>query len=172
MRVEFRAKKLFERIPVEEQLKTYYETAVMSFAKLVSQRIDISKLAAIIVPEDFRAEVMAFQESIGEKPSVTKNEHAEAFGKMLYDKRQAAYYVFLDSCIAQYIMGDELVSVFTEGEDDGTFLNRRSVALTMLAHEMAHASIHEQIWGNDEAKKESLLGYLSTILFDEYCACN
>lgn len=171
MRIEFKAKKLFERIPVDEHLKMYYEMVMMSFVDQVSERIDTSKLAAIIVPEDFRTEVMTFQKSIGERPSLTKNEYAEAFSKLLYDKSQDTYYVFLESCIAQYIIGDKFVAVFAKGEDTDTFLDRRSVALTMLTHEMAHASIYERIWGNDEVKKESLLRYLSTILFDEYCAC-
>ncbi len=171
MRVEFRATNLFDTIPVNEQIRARYETVIMSFIDQVGQSIDVSKLAAIIIPENFVSEVISFQESIGEKPSVTKNEHAEALGKMLYDRKQDAYYIFLDSCIAQYIMSDDLITVFSQGDNQDTYLNRRKSALNMLAHEMTHISFYERIWGNGEVRTKSILRYLSAILVDEYCAC-
>lgn len=171
MRVEFRAKKLFDMVPVEEQIKTCYETTIFAFASQVVQQIDVSKLAAIIIPEDFLAEVIEFQKSIGEQPSVTKSEHAEALGKMLYDRRQDAYYVFLDSCIAQYIMSDDFMAVFLQGENPNAYLSRRKAALNMLTHEMAHISIYDRLWMNGKVRNKSILSYFSAIIFDEYSAC-
>lgn len=171
MRVEFRATNLFDTVPVDEQIKAYYETVIISFVNQVAQSIDVSKLAAIIIPKDFISEVVAFQESIGEKPSVTKNEHAEAMGKMLYDRKLDAYYVFLNSCIAQYILSDELMSVFSQGTNQDTYLSRRKTALNMLAHEMVHVSLYERIWAHDEIRSKSILSHLAAICFDEYCAC-
>lgn len=171
MRVEFRATNLFDTIPVNEQIRACYETVIMSFVDQVGHNIDVSKLAAIIIPENFVSEVISFQESIGEKLSVTKNEHAEALGKMLYDKKYDAYYIFLDSCIAQYIMSDDLITVFSQGDNRDTYLSRRKSALNMLAHEMVHISIYERIWAHDEIRSKSILSYLAAICFDEYCAC-
>ena len=171
MRIEFRATSIFDTIPVNEQIRACYETVITSFVNQVAQSIDISKLSAIIIPEDFIVEVIALQEAIGEKPSVTKNEHAEALGKMLYDRNQDAYYVFLDSCIAQYILSDDLIAVFSLGSNQDTYLDRRKSALNMLAHELVHISLYERIWAHDEIRSKSILSYLAAICFDEYCAC-
>lgn len=171
MRVEFRATNIFDALPINEQIGACYETVITTFVDQVAQSIDVSKLSAIIIPEDFIAEVIAFQESIGEKPSVTKNGYAEALGKMLYDRNQDAYYVFLDSCIAQYILSDDLIAFFSQGVNQDTYLSRRKSALNMLAHEMVHISIYERIWAHNEIRSKSILSYLAAICFDEYCAC-
>lgn len=92
MTVEFRATNLFDTIPVNEQIRACYETVIMSFVDQVGQNIDVSKLAAIIIPENFVSEVISFQKSIGEKLSVTKNEHAEALGKVTVYQQVFCYW--------------------------------------------------------------------------------
>ena len=170
MKVEFRAKRIFDGFPVEAQIRTYYEIVIECFVNEVCHSVGVSKLAAVIIPENFALEVMAFQESLGKHTPLTNNEHGEAVGKMVYDRKQDTYSLFLAGHIAQYVMSDTVLTAFFGRESENIFLMRRQFALNMLAHEIAHISVHKQIWGEEE-RQRSFLECFSIILFDEYCAC-
>lgn len=175
MRVDFRAKTVWNGMPVTNQMKENYETTILSFVETVAAKIHAA-LEAIIVPDDFFSEVLLFQKSIGEAPSLTNNEYASAVGKLLFDKNEDHFYIFLHRDIAQYLMSDTLLEALSVGMSKEAFhdlTTKKEYALNMLVHEIAHAKIYKQIWLYKEQKRGFLciLNKLSRILFDEYCAC-
>jgi hypothetical protein len=174
--VEFNVKNLLGKIPVSPERKLYYEQIIQIIVENLFSSIDISKIEKIIVPDDFIADVLEYQEHNNmANPSVTNNEFGKAYGKVLFDKNKDHYIVFLDPEYATLLMEDSMFNAFFNNLDEET--NKiahveRQRALNLLAHELAHVEFATQAIIPDVTPDyESQLESLLFSLFDEYYAC-
>lgn len=176
MLVEFNVKNLLGTIPVTSEDKLYYEQLIQIIVEKFFSSIDSSNVEKIIIPDDFIADVLEYQDLKNmANPSVTNNEFGKAYGKVLFDKNSGKYTVFLDPEVAIFLMEDNRYNAcFNDLDEENKKIvhTQRQQALNLLAHELAHVefathAIIPEVTLDYESQLESLL----FSLFDEYYAC-
>lgn len=175
MQVEFNVKNLLGKIPVNPDLRQYYERVIQHIAEKRFDFIDTSNLEKIIIPDNFVSDVIEFQRTLNmDNPSVTENEFGRAFGKMLHDTKTGKFYVFIDPGFAAFLMDDTVLSACFDNSEEAMTGARvaRLQALNLLAHELAHVEF--DTYANLPEAKTDLNGQLESLLyrlFEEYYAC-
>lgn len=174
--VEFKSKKLFGKIPVNSELKEYYEQIIKLFVMSELSYLNLEKLNAIIVPEDFLQDVVNFQKEKGiSNPNVTNTKIARAFGKMIYVPEEHGYYVFLDVDKATFMVEDTMFDLFFSTLEEADYekcMIERKRAFNLLAHELSHVELESNISINiyTETLREQVISMWEQI-FEEYYAC-
>ncbi len=174
--VEFKAEKLLGKIPVKNELKNYYEQIIRLFVESELSYLNLKKLNAIIVPDDFLQDVLDFQYEKGlPNPNVTNTKYARAYGKMIYIPEEDSFYVFVDVDKATFMVDDRIFEVFFSGlsEDDyEQCLMERKQAFNLLAHELSHVELESNISIDVtiETLQEQVVSMWKQI-FEEYYAC-
>ena len=174
--VIFNAKKLLGKIPVNTELKEYYEQIIKIFVESELSYLNLDKLNSIIIPDDFLQDVLDFQHGKGlANPNVTNTKYARAYGKMLYVPEEDSYYVFVDADKATFMIDDRIFEVFFSGltEDDyEQCLMERKQAFNLLAHELSHVELESNI--SIDVSTETLQEQEASMwkqIFEEYYAC-
>ncbi len=174
--VEFKAKKLLGKIPVKNELKNYYEQVVRLFVESELSYLNLKKLNAIIIPNDFLQDVLDFQHEKGlANPNVTNTKYARAYGKMIYIPEEDGFYVFVDADKATFMVDDRIFEVFFSGlkkDDYEQCLIERKQAFNLLAHELSHVELESNI--SIDISTETLQGQVVSMwkqIFEEYYAC-
>lgn len=174
--VEFKAKKLLGKIPLKSELKEYYEQIIKLFVVSELSYLNLKKLNAIIIPNDFLQDVLDFQHEKGlANPNVTNTKYARAYGKMIYVPEEDSFYVFVDADKATFMVDDRIFEVFFSGlkEDDyKQCLIERKQAFNLLAHELSHVELESNILidVSNETLQEQVVSMWKQI-FEEYYAC-
>ena len=174
--VIFKAKKLLGKISIKSEIKEYYEQIIKLFVESDLSYLNLEKLNAIIIPDDFLQDVLDFQYEKGlANPNVTNTKYARAYGKMLYVPEEDGYYVFVDADKATFMVDDGIFEVFFSGlkkEDYEQCLIERKQAFNLLAHELSHVELESNITVDLSAK--TLQGQVVSMwkqIFEEYYAC-
>lgn len=174
--VIFKAKKLLGKISIKSEIKEYYEQIIKLFVESNLSYLNLEKLNAIIIPDDFLQDVLDFQYEKGlANPNVTNTKYARAYGKMLYVPEEDGYYVFVDADKATFMVDDGIFEVFFSGlkkEDYEQCLIERKQAFNLLAHELSHVELESNITIDLSAK--TLQGQVVSMwkqIFEEYYAC-
>lgn len=174
--VIFKAKKLLGKISIKSEIKEYYEQIIKLFVESDLSYLNLEKLNAIIIPDDFLQDVLDFQYEKGlANPNVTNTKYARAYGKMLYVPEEDGYYVFVDADKATFMVDDGIFEVFFSGlkkEDYEQCLIERKQAFNLLAHELSHVELESNITIDLSAK--TLQGQVVSMwkqIFEEYYAC-
>lgn len=111
--VEFKVKKLLNNIPVNNELKIYYEQTIKAYVLSELNNLNLDKLNTIIVSENFIEDVLEFQKEKGMlNPNVTNTKFARAYGKMIFVHKEDKYYVFVDADKAVFIVDDKVLKAF------------------------------------------------------------
>lgn len=174
--IEFKARKLFGKIPVKNVLKTYYEQIIRLFVVSELSYLNLEKLNAIIIPDDFLQDVLDFQHGKGvANPNVTNTKYARAYGKMIYVSEEDSYYVFVDADKATFMVDDKIFEIFfseLKEEDYEQCLVERKQAFNLLAHELSHVELESNISIDisTETLQEQVVSMWKQI-FEEYYAC-
>ena len=174
--IEFKAKKLLGKIPINSEFKEYYEQIIRLFVESELSYLHLEKLNAIIIPDDFLKDVLDFQHGKGlANPNVTNTKYARAYGKMIYVDEEDSYYVFIDSEKAKFMVDDRMFEVFfskLKEEDYEQCLIERKQAFNLLAHELAHVELESNI--SIDVSAETLQEQVVSMwkqIFEEYYAC-
>lgn len=174
--IEFKAKKLLGKIPINSEFKEYYEQIIRVFVESELSYLNLEKLNAIIIPDDFLKDVLDFQHGKGlANPNVTNTKYARAYGKMIHIDEEDSYYVFIDSDKATFMVDDRMFEVFfskLKEEDYEQCLMERKQAFNLLAHELAHVELESNILidVSTETLQEQVVSMWKQI-FGEYYAC-
>lgn len=176
-KVIFKAQKFFGKIEVNDIIKQYYEKFIEFFIKNETYYLNIEKLRAVIIPNDFLHDVLEFQRQNDiDNPNITNTEFARAFGKVVYIKKEDAYYVFIDVDKAMFIVEDNMFKLLFSNLNSLNYekcLKERKQALNLLVHELSHVEMESIIKSNsilDNDFKENISIMLGDI-FNEYYAC-
>lgn len=173
--VIFKAKKLLGKIPIKSELKEYYEQIIRLFVESELSYLNLKKLNAIIIPDDFLRDVLNFQYEKGLKnPNVTNTKYARAYGKMIYVPEEDSFYVFVDADKATFMVEDRIFEIFFSGlmEDDyEQCLMERKQAFNLLAHELSHVELESNILidVSTDTLQEQVISMWKQI-FEEYYA--
>lgn len=174
--VIFKAKKLLGKIPIKSELKEYYEQIIKLFVESELSYLNLEKLNAIIIPDDFLQDVLDFQHERGlTNPNVTNTKYARAYGKMIYVPAEDSYYVFVDADKATFMLDDRIFEVFFSGLTENDYeqcLLERKHAFNLLAHELSHVELESNILieVSTETLQEQVISMWKQI-FEEYYAC-
>ena len=173
MVIRFEKENLWDNVP---EVRNYYEAYIALLAKNILSLEELEQIDAIVIPDDFVAGVTAYQQKnkIAEAP-VTNNEHARAYGKMLFSPLTQKYSVYIDFWIAEMLIDDNVFSACNKSLDEtelDCLKNRRARAHNLFAHELVHISfdIRMKLLRNVKPINSGLDRFIY-ILFDEYNAC-
>lgn len=176
MIIEFNVTTLFDSIPVNSEVKFYYEKIIQMIVEKQFDFLDTSKVERIVIPDDFIKDVIKYQEFLNIKnPSITNNEFGRAYGKIIFNQNTEKYIVFIDSNYAVLLMTDDFFESSFKNIDK---VNRSSLhlirqkAFNLLAHELAHVEFATfSIRPEYKLCLEDQVKSLVYQLFDEYYAC-
>lgn len=176
MIVEFNAAKAFSVMDIMPALKSRFEEVISAYANHILGDVDGSRLAKIIITDNFVEDVQAFQrEHLGGKTQVTNNDYGRAMGKNILSEKDDLHYIFLDAEYGSFIIDDEIYGAVIEKLDEDVrteFLAHRSKAINILAHELEHYKF-DILYATAEMDT-SLEGQYKKLLlrmYDEYNAC-
>lgn len=130
-----------ERSSIENQ-----KILLNSIVLQLSEKFDLGNFTKLIIPIDYRNEVLACQESLGYLPYSTLNDYSEAYGQMLRDIRDSnniKYIIYIKSEIANFIFPESFIDSIVESQklERKSLEFLRSFSLKLLLHEIIH--IHE-----------------------------
>ena len=157
-------------------LKSRFEAVISAYAEHVLGDVDDSRLAKIIVTDNFIDDVQTFQrEHLGGRSQVTNNSYGRAMGKSILSEKDDHYYIFLDAEYGSFIIDDEIVGAIVGILDEETktqMLTQRAKAINILAHELEHYKFDvvytiPKIDSSFEGQYNNLL----IRMYDEYAAC-
>jgi hypothetical protein len=143
----------------------------------INYGLDLSKLIAIHIPENYRDELFAFQDMIGTMRFSTENELISGCAQVVTDRRVAhEYHIFLKKELFLVLVPDDYISRLPEDLRE-EFKNTRSVAIETLRHELCHVhemSLSSQIPWLDKPHEKSIRGMMNDkayAIWREYYAC-
>lgn len=176
MNVEFNAKKAFCVMDVMPALRSRFEAVISAYAEHVLGDVDDSRLAKIIVTDNFIDDVQAFQrEHLGGRSQVTNNSYGRAMGKSILSEKDDHYYIFLDAEYGSFIIDDEIFSAIVEKLDEETktqMLTQRAKAINILAHELEHYKFDvAYMLPETDSSLEGQYKNLLIRMYNEYAAC-
>lgn len=162
---------------------------VTKLAALEKPEINIQKLNTIHIPDNYRDELFAFQESIGHQTFTTQNKIATGYAQVIHVSESDTacadlygYHIFINKFVpmvilsVQYMLDNNDYSKSPEMKDN--LIQQREEYLMVIRHELVHVedgTNQEQIeWIKSITSKNTLEGELESYalrFWEEYYAC-
>ena len=160
-------------------IKSAMENVIKQLATLEEPYININNLVAVHFTENYKEELFAFQESIGQHAFTTKNKIAEGHAQVV--ATEDGYHIFFSKLIPMFIV----IGQFLENNSDkididnlNQIILEKKNLLRVIRHELAHVEDedNQESWpwfkhAFDEYNLQSILRFDAHRLWEEYYAC-
>ncbi|WP_298202165.1 hypothetical protein [Desulfosporosinus sp.] len=183
MKIDFRAKYYTDDniLPISLDTQDYHISILQSFYSQLSTNMELSALETIIIPNNFKSELITFQREHDLQIGFTDNDVESAIAKVIThtDNDKIKKSIFFHKALLPALQDDHTInnSLLGENEKNELIIKRQDV-INILHHEMAH--IHEDALSNGIYNNNDLsttnsiferLKDITIILWKEYFAC-
>lgn len=165
--------------------KEIYTQVIFSIYNRLKEKLDLSLLDLIIIPEDYKEGLFDFQRQNEHNVFITENEYGRGMAQVVSSKNkmgETVYNIVIDKDLIFVLVGEsQLESIknnLNSEEEYRLFLSARQLAINTLYHEFVH--IHEYSlnsgidWIQNKDVKTDLRSqyiFLAIQCWSEYFAC-